>query len=212
MTLYLEQYLDSLQGLPGDLKTNLSLLRDLDGQCQAKLFDIDGKVKRFVKSWRNMTRESRKKKYDNIQREFSEAKDVSDKKISLASSTYEMVDKHIRRLDSDLARFEADIKRRLLGAASDDESVKRGRKTPVGKKDRKRPLSGDGKKRNKKSKIDDADEDQSPTSPIGKMDPASAEHLASLSGTALFQQLAGGSAEVDMPVDPNEPTYCICHQ
>lgn len=67
MTLYLEQYLDSLQGLPSDLKNNLSQLRDLDGQCQAKLFDIDGKVKRFVKSWRNMSRESRKKKYDAIQ-------------------------------------------------------------------------------------------------------------------------------------------------
>lgn len=44
------------------------------------------------------------------------------------------------------------------------------------------------------------------------IDSAAAEHLASLTGPALFQQLAGGSGHVDMPVDPNEPTYCICHQ
>jgi hypothetical protein len=42
--------------------------------------------------------------------------EIADKKVDLASATYEMVDKYIRKLDADLVRFEADIKRRLIGA------------------------------------------------------------------------------------------------
>ncbi len=57
--------------------------------------------------------------------------------------------------------------------------------------------------------FDVREESKSPI-PIGQLDP---EQLANLSGPALFQQLAGGGADVmDMPVDPNEPTYCLCHQ
>jgi hypothetical protein len=64
--LYLEQYLDSLQGLPTDLSKNLSELGELDRGCQQNLYQVDAKVKRLVKSWRNTSRDARKKQYDEI--------------------------------------------------------------------------------------------------------------------------------------------------
>jgi hypothetical protein len=52
------------------------------------------------------------------QKFFNKAKEYGDDKVQLAIQTYELVDKHIRRLDSDLARFESEIKNGSTGAAS----------------------------------------------------------------------------------------------
>ena len=45
---------------------------------------------------------------------FKKAKEISDDKVNIAVHTYEMVDKHIRKLDSDLAKFEAEMKVKVL--------------------------------------------------------------------------------------------------
>ena len=41
---------------------------------------------------------------------FKKAKEISDDKVNIAVVTYELVDKHIRKLDSDLAKFESEMK------------------------------------------------------------------------------------------------------
>ena len=41
---------------------------------------------------------------------FKKAKEISDDKVNIAVHTYELVDKHIRKLDSDLAKFETEMK------------------------------------------------------------------------------------------------------
>ena len=41
---------------------------------------------------------------------FKKAKEISDDKVNIAVLTYELVDKHIRKLDSDLAKFESEMK------------------------------------------------------------------------------------------------------
>ena len=42
---------------------------------------------------------------EKIQKMFKKAKQQGDDKVSIAIQTYEMVDKHIRRLDSDLVSY-----------------------------------------------------------------------------------------------------------
>lgn len=46
----------------------------------------------------------RKDEMEKIQKMFKKAKEHGDDKVAIAIQTYEMVDKHIRRLDSDLVR------------------------------------------------------------------------------------------------------------
>ena len=60
---------------------------------------------------------------EKIQRMFKKAKEYGDEKVSIAIQTYEMVDKHIRRLDGDLAKFEAEMreKGRLSQTETEDE-------------------------------------------------------------------------------------------
>lgn len=230
MTLYLEQYLDTLQDLPADLRRNLELLAEWDADSQSKLRQLDKLIKAFATGCRDSGRtgwskETRQKKYQEIKDLFKQCHTDGENKVSVANQTYELVDKHIRKLDADLARFEADVKRRFLGSIASDseaESVK-GRKKKekddgkkVGSRKRKNAdadatTSAGDKKGRKKGAQKEVASPRSPTPPpVGNLD---AEQLASLTGPALFQQLAGGSADVmDMPVDPNEPTYCLCHQ
>ena len=60
---------------------------------------------------------------EKIQKMFKKAKEFGDEKVSSAIQTYEMVDKHIRRLDGDLAKFEAEMreKGRLLQTETEEE-------------------------------------------------------------------------------------------
>ena len=57
-----------------------------------------------------MDASDRKSEMANIQAMFQKAKEHGDDKVSIAIQTYELVDKHIRKLDSDLAKFEAEMK------------------------------------------------------------------------------------------------------
>lgn len=57
----------------------------------------------------------------HIQELFSKAKEYGDDKVQLAIQTYELVDKHIRRLDSDLARFEGEIHDKAMTAKDKNE-------------------------------------------------------------------------------------------
>lgn len=47
--------------------------------------------------------------------------EYGDDKVQLAIQTYELVDKHIRRLDNDLARFESEIQDKALNSRNQDE-------------------------------------------------------------------------------------------
>lgn len=95
-------------------------MRELDKRAQTLLKSIDEKaddfMKTLVKDKDSVPEEVRKEKLKTIQDMFNRAKEYGDDKVQLAIQTYELVDKHIRRLDSDLARFEGEIQDKTLTA------------------------------------------------------------------------------------------------
>merc|ERR1711915_699468 len=124
----------------------------------------------------------RKAEMEKIQKMFKKAKEISDDKVNIAVVTYELVDKHIRKLDSDLAKFESEMKEkgRLSQTESEEEEEQ-----PI--KDKKKGVKEEKKKKKPKS--------EQQTTPV--------HHFANL---PVPQEV------LDMPVDPNEPTYCLCQQ
>lgn len=56
----------------------------------------------------------RREATDKISKMYSRVKELADTKVQLAMTTYETVDKHIRRLDTELVRFENELKEKLL--------------------------------------------------------------------------------------------------
>lgn len=114
-------------------------MRDLDSRARELMQNIDRQASVYLTNVRTMGSDKRKDQMDKIQEQFNKAKEYGDDKVQLAIQTYELVcvffkiillvityfvflskvyqccfivfqvDKHIRRLDSDLARFETEI-------------------------------------------------------------------------------------------------------
>ncbi|XP_072389022.1 inhibitor of growth protein 5 isoform X1 [Diabrotica undecimpunctata] len=222
--VYLEHYLDSLEHLPTELQRNFTLMRDLDTRAQGLMKNIDSIADNFLRNKKTLTPEQRKEKLDKIQALFNKAKEYGDDKVQLAIQTYELVDKHIRRLDNDLARFESEIQDKALNARNQEEPA-------VGKRGRKK--FKDGKVEKKKRPGNSSEEDSTGTVKGSKKKKQKGAGAAGASGAKIVSAAKAAAGEVaeavaavlpglagiahpsdvlDMPVDPNEPTYCLCHQ
>ena len=240
-SLYLEQYLDSLEQLPADLRRNFTLMHDLDVKNKSILEDVDAASDEYLRKVQELNAEQRRAEMEKIQAMFAKAKQNGDNKVSIAIQTYELVDKHIRKLDSDLAKFEAEMKEkgRLSQTETEDDDddeeeaeepavkKKRGR-TPkgaaaAGEKKRGRKPGGakgakesaaDDKKGSKKKKSAASAAASKPAADSGVGGSGGASVASGGGGvlTGLTGVLAMGQEVIDMPVDPNEPTYCLCQQ
>jgi hypothetical protein len=164
-------------------------MRELDQRAQTLMQTIDEKaidmMKRTLNVKENLSEEEKKTRLKNIQELYTKAKEFGDDKVQLAIQTYELVDKHIRRLDSDLARFEGEIQDKTITSRGKSEEAvsKKGRKKVkdvkvTGKK--KRPVSEDEEKvdekapkSNKKQKVTQEKEGRK----AQKVNPHSHQHL-----------------------------------
>lgn len=221
--LYLEHYLDSLQHLPIELQRNFKLMRDLDDRAHGLMKTIDLNADELLPSIPSMDNTTRKEKVNSIQGLFNKAKEYCDDKVQLAIQTYELVDKHIRRLDADLARFDAEIQDKALNSraaqlAGDQDSgsatTKRGRKKNTG-------VISTGKKKRSGASSDEDGNTTSGRSTVTNKKKHQRKGIGTGVGGVKGQddeedELSSGighpSDVLDMPVDPNEPTYCLCHQ
>ncbi|XP_055235992.1 inhibitor of growth protein 5 isoform X3 [Gorilla gorilla gorilla] len=180
-----------IENLPCELQRNFQLMRELDQRTEDKKAEIDILAAEYISTVKTLSPDQRVERLQKIQNAYSKCKEYSDDKVQLAMQTYEMVDKHIRRLDADLARFEADLKDKMEG--SDFESSGgRGLKKGRGQKE-KRGSRGRGRRT--------SEEDT----------PKKKKHKGGSEFTDTILSVHPSDV-LDMPVDPNEPTYCLCHQ
>uniref|UniRef100_H2Y5Q4 Inhibitor of growth protein n=1 Tax=Ciona savignyi TaxID=51511 RepID=H2Y5Q4_CIOSA len=205
--MYLEQYLDSLETLPFELQRNFQLMRQLDQRSEDLKVEIDDKTESYVGDAKALSPQQRVKKIKEIQERYYKCRGFADDKVQLAMQTYEMVDKHIRRLDSDLARFEADLKEKSVQDTTGSSKRKRKKKGRIASED-------EGKSGRKKLKTGEETSHKNASSMIIKIVFMHSQLYCCVEHT--LQHFLFGSYQssdvLDMPVDPNEPTYCLCHQ
>lgn len=165
-------------------------MRDLDTRSQDVLRQIDNLSDDYTTKVKTYSPEKRTDVISSINKLFGKSREYGDDKVQLAMQTYEMVDKHIRKLDADLARFEAELKEKTLGKLGRDKGKDK-------KKKRDKDKDADDevpKKKKKKSHQPEPEPEPQPALPV------------------LPLSMTHPSDVLDMPVDPNEPTYCLCHQ
>ncbi|XP_039416346.1 inhibitor of growth protein 4 [Corvus cornix cornix] len=199
--MYLEHYLDSIENLPFELQRNFQLMRDLDQRTEDLKSEIDKLATEYISNARTLSSEEKLGLLKQIQEAYGKCKEFGDDKVQLAMQTYEMVDKHIRRLDTDLARFEADLKEKQIESSDYDSSSSKGKKKGRAQKEKKAARA--------RSKGKNSDEEA----------PKTAQKKLKLVRTSTeygMPSVTFGNVHpsdvLDMPVDPNEPTYCLCHQ
>jgi hypothetical protein len=71
--------------------------------------NIDEVTRDFMEKSSNCTDEERRQLLRQLSQSFSTAMKHSEDKVTLACQTYDIVDKHIRRLDEDLMKFEDEL-------------------------------------------------------------------------------------------------------
>ncbi|XP_041633098.1 inhibitor of growth protein 5 isoform X2 [Drosophila kikkawai] len=223
--IYLENYLDGLESLPTELERNFKLMRKLDDRAQTAMKSIDSHAKDFMRKLGEngaLGDEDRKERLEDIKALFGKAKEYSDDKVQLAIQTYELVDKQIRRLDNDLARFEGEIQEKASSTRAKSEEVvaKKGRKktkdskATTGKK--KKSASSDEETARGGSSQTNVNTSLNSTTNAGqgtkKKKSKKAAEVDDSEKESSHTAATHPSDVMDMPVDPNEPTYCLCHQ
>jgi hypothetical protein len=113
-----------------------------------------------------------------IRAQIESAQKYAEEKVALASQTYEMLDKHIRRLDTDLNKFQTELQRQARLANGGLVSV--------------------------------GGQPQFYAN-LQSQQAAAAAAIAAVANSGLGMNNYR-RFDHDMPVDPNEPTYCICHR
>lgn len=115
-----------MESLPAELARNFTLIKELDQvshgtlhiyppllQVSHRILDVMEGVRtdtdHFLDKVKAMNKEERVQWLQKLSGDFKEALRHGEEKVALASQTYEMVDRHIRRLDEDLARYEEEM-------------------------------------------------------------------------------------------------------
>ncbi|XP_022761984.1 PHD finger protein ING1 [Durio zibethinus] len=193
---FIDEFQADLEALPNILQKKYALMRDLDKsfqeivrqneqRCEQEIEDI----KRGVRAG-NITPDTSLIRFsDDALDEQKHSIRIADEKVALAIQAYDLVDSHIQQLDQYLKKSDEELRRERENAAatesptpSPDGTSKSGRSSESGRGGRKKT----------------------------RLATAAAAAAAATEVAAVAANPTG--MELDLPVDPNEPTYCLCNQ
>uniref|UniRef100_A0A0E0GGN1 PHD finger protein ING n=1 Tax=Oryza nivara TaxID=4536 RepID=A0A0E0GGN1_ORYNI len=204
---FLEDFQASVEALPAMLQRNYSLMRELDKslqgvqtgneqRCQQEIEDI----KHGLESG-SITYDPAKLKFsDEAIEEQKHCVRIADEKVALASQTYDLVDAHIQQLDQFMRKLEelrqekeaATTAATAAAAAAAAASVATG--TPVAA-----------------TVTASAGTSTADNTPKGGRSGERGRGGRKKTAKVPTEQPAP-AIDLELPVDPNEPTYCLCNQ
>nr|ACU19192.1 unknown [Glycine max] len=188
---FLEEFHANLDSLPVILRKKYTLLRDLDKSLQDIKRQNEQRceqeiedIKRGVRSG-NITPDTSAIRFsDEALDEQKHSIRVADEKVALAVQAYDLVDTNIQQLDQYLKKFDEEIRRERENAAITGvpASGPEGN-TKSGRGNESGTGRGGRKKTRQTTMVTEAQATPNPT-----------------------------GMDLELPVDPNEPTYCFCNQ
>jgi len=187
---FLDQFFDNLESLPIDIQRHFRLMKELDKWSESLKEEIKKRCEDFLIEVDDLSVSDRMKNLKGINTCYKKLKEYANEKCDLARQIYDTVDKHIRHLDAELLAHD-----RATEQVTNENSLDSTKDSRSGR--------STNKKRRKRGR---------PGVDLDKRDPKSPKQAIKSNGiVGPFVQLEGPDV-LDMPVDPNEPTYCICGQ
>ncbi|TSK17856.1 Inhibitor of growth protein 1 [Bagarius yarrelli] len=209
VTNYVAEYLDLIESLPFDLQRNVSLMREIDSKYQEILKELD---EAYQKHRQEEDPIQRRRLLHCIQRALIRSQELGDEKIQLAGQMVELVENRSRQVDAFAELLEVQheppdvtvVNAVVPGKRREEEKR---REEPPGSVERLASASKRSRRQknnsneNREMIHNDRDEvtreKRAKTSKKKKRSKAKQEREAS---------------PTDLPIDPNEPTYCLCEQ
>uniref|UniRef100_A0A8B9NSE9 Inhibitor of growth protein n=1 Tax=Apteryx owenii TaxID=8824 RepID=A0A8B9NSE9_APTOW len=107
--LYLEDYLEMIEQLPMDLRDRFTEMREMDLQVQNAMDQLEQRVNDFFMNAKKNKPEWREEQMTSIKKDYYKALEDADEKVQLANQIYDLVDRHLRKLDQELAKFKMEL-------------------------------------------------------------------------------------------------------
>uniref|UniRef100_A0AAR5PK68 Inhibitor of growth protein N-terminal histone-binding domain-containing protein n=1 Tax=Dendroctonus ponderosae TaxID=77166 RepID=A0AAR5PK68_DENPD len=111
--LYLEDYLEMIEHLPQELRDRFTDMREMDLGIHNNMDELEKRVKTFFSECRKYQKQdippNLEDEYQGIRKEYYKSLEDADEKVHLANSMYDLVDKYLRRLDSELHKFKYEL-------------------------------------------------------------------------------------------------------
>ncbi|XP_067407780.1 inhibitor of growth protein 2 isoform X1 [Emydura macquarii macquarii] len=196
LSLYVQDYLECVESLPLDIQRNVSLLRELDTQCQEALKEIDDVYEKYKTECDPI---QKKRLQQHLQRALINSQELGDEKIQIVTQMLELVENRARQMDThsrcyqDLSDNEKPLEKAKVESCQPERSSRRPRRQRTSEsRDLCHITNG----------IEDCD-DQPPKEKRSKS--------AKKKKRSKAKQERDVSP-VEFAIDPNEPTYCLCNQ
>lgn len=201
--VYVDDYLEYANTLPGELQRLLNTVRELDERSQGMINQARQQTKQFLEMSSHGSKkgslEDGEAAQEKMKKEIESTQDsalsLATEKVLLARQAHDLIDSHIKRLDEDMNYFAEDLKQE--GKIPQDEPAILP-PMPIIPKIEKRK-HGYGTHQQRRFDYRERDWDRDKDSEL--MPPPGSQRK----GFPI-------PVDIDQPIDPNEPTYCICHQ
>ncbi|XP_062209850.1 PHD finger protein ING1 [Phragmites australis] len=194
---FLEDFQASVEALPAMLHRNYSLLRELDKSLQGVQLENEQRCQQEIEDIKHGL-ESRSITFDPAKLKFSdEATEeqkhcvrIADEKVALATQTYDLVDAHIQQLDQFMRKLEELRQEKEAAAAVAAGTAIAATATATAT----------------------ASAGASTAVATPKSGRSGERGRGGRKKAKVPTQQPGPAIDLELPVDPNEPTYCLCNQ
>lgn len=205
--VFVDDYLEYASTLPAELQRLFNTIRELDERSQTMI----GQTRQQTKYCLGLTSQSSKKghyeeddpafekMHKDIEANQDNALSLCTEKVLLARQAYELIDSHVKRLDEDLINFAEDLKHEGKIAPDEPPILP---PLPIVPKNEKRKSVVYGTPQPKRFDYRDRDWDRERDRDFELMPPPGGHRKGDYATTI----------DIDQPIDPNEPIYCVCHQ
>ncbi|OAY44435.1 PHD finger protein ING2 isoform X2 [Manihot esculenta] len=209
--VYVDDYLEYASTLPAELQRLLNTIRELDERSHSMINQTRQQTnyclglalqgsRRGNGTYNNSNNEEDdavERMRKDIEANQDNALSLCTEKVLLARQAYDLIDSHIKRLDEDLNNFAEDLKHE--GKISADEpAILPPQPLLVPKNEKRRSFYGTPQ--SKRIDFREREWDRERDRDFELMPPPGIKKDFNV------------PLDVDQPIDPNEPTYCVCHQ
>ncbi|XP_073961899.1 inhibitor of growth family, member 3 [Choristoneura fumiferana] len=109
--LYLEDYLEMIEHLPQELRDRFTEMREMDLSVQNSMDTLEKRVRTLFGGCRKgeIETEQANTEFADIKRGYNKTIEEADEKVALANQMSELVDRYLRRLDTELHKFKCEL-------------------------------------------------------------------------------------------------------